>query len=95
MVSCEQVRRKMVEGVRDVIKTLAKCNPGEKRASIEKDLLSQFTTLCEDTLIELQYSLVLITSEVPSSVRCVYLYCMHGIRVLDDMVCKLLWMFWT
>lgn len=54
----------MVEGVRDVVKTIARFQPGESRIPIEKDLLSKFTALCEDTLIELQYSLLLITNEV-------------------------------
>lgn len=56
----------MVEGVRDIVKTLSKFQPGEARLPIEKELLSKFTVLCEDTLIELQYSLLLIPNEVLS-----------------------------
>lgn len=54
----------MVEGVRDVVKTLAQCTAGASRDAITKELLAKFTALCEDTLIELQYSLLLITKEV-------------------------------
>lgn len=70
----------MVEGVRDVVKAIAKCKPGEAREPTEKELLAKFTALCEDTLIELQYSLLLIPNEVSCSCSCCVLCRVAALR---------------
>lgn len=55
-----------MDGVKSIVKILSQCKPGEARAPIEKELLSKFTSICQDALIELQYSLLLISNEVSS-----------------------------
>jgi hypothetical protein len=65
----------MVEGVKAVVATLASSQKGAEKAKLSAQLVKNITALCQDTLIELQYSLLLLPHHVRSPPVCL---CEHA-----------------
>eukprot|EP00892_Ulva_mutabilis_P001698 jgi/Ulvmu1/11529/UM078_0018.1 len=64
MPCCLQVRRKMVQGVRETISVLHSFKPGADFASLEEKLIKTFVDLLENVLIELEYSYTVLSHTV-------------------------------
>ena len=59
-----QVRKRMVHGVKAVVATLSKLVQGADKAMLSRQLISDVTALCDDALIELHYSQLLLPKQV-------------------------------
>jgi len=59
-----QVRRKMVQGVRDTIATLSSFQPGADVGTLEEKLIKTFVELLDNVLIELEYSYAILPHTV-------------------------------
>jgi len=59
-----QVRRKMVQGVRETIAVLCDFKAGADAAALQEKLIETFVNLLESVLIELEYSVAISSSSL-------------------------------